>query len=439
MGAERIVAALDVGTSKVCCMIVALPSSAGREATIGRSVPGRLLGMGLQRSRGVKAGVIVDLGEAEEAIRSAVGRAEANAGLDVNEVYVTVSCGRLKAQSFSAHAAVAGPVVTEADIERAVVAGRAFAERDGRCLLHLHRLGYRLDGEDGIRNPRGMSGEKLSVALTAVTADEQPLRNLSLLIQRCYLSTAGLVAVPYASGLAALTEDETSGGTIVIDLGGGTSSLAVFGDGHLLHADVVALGGNIVTYDIARALQTPPHDAERIKTLYGNLIGAASDEHDLIPHAHADPARPGLQQTTRAQLRQIIRPRMEEILKLLADRLERSGFAAMPGSRVVLTGGASQLAGLREFAARQFRRPVRIAAPRPLIGMDPALANPAYASAIGIFHALIAPGTGFAVQGEEARLPRARGYLGRVSQWFKESFWDDVEETGVDGRRGGLG
>ena len=432
-GSERIIAALDVGTSKVCCMIAAIPAASMRKPVAAGGVPSRLLGLGLQQSKGVKAGVVVDLAEAEDAIRAAVGRAEAEAGLTVGEVHVTVSCGRLNARCFSANAAVKGAAVSEADLERALSAGRAFAEKDGRRLLHLHRLGYRLDNEEGIRNPLGMAGEKLSVALTAVTADEGPLRNLLLLIQRCYLSVAGLVATPYASALAVLSDEEADQGSVVIDLGGGTTTLAVFDGGHLLHVDALAIGGNHVSYDIARALSAPLQEAERIKTLYGNLVGAASDAHELIAYAPAGTDGSSLEQTTRAELRRIVAPRVEEMLGLVRDRLERSGCAAIADRHIVLTGGASQMAGLREFAARGFASSVRIGAPRPMAGMPQGVPGPALAAVAGVMHALVAPGAGLRWPEEAAGSLRRHGYLGTVGRWLRESFWDEERASRSDG------
>jgi cell division protein FtsA len=428
--ASEVVALLDIGTTKIACMIVELSPAARHAKAIGAAVPARLRGFGVYRSKGIKAGVVVDLGDAEQAIRAAVGRAETDAGLTVEEVYVSVACGRLKSLNFSANTPVAGERVSDADVERVLVAGRGFAERDGRALLHLHRLGYRIDGEAGIVNPRGMAGSKLAIDLNAVTVDETPLRNLLLLVQRCFLTVAGLVATPYASGLAVITEEEARLGVTVVDFGGGTTTISVFADGHFVFADAIALGGGHISYDIARRLSTPLYEAERIKTVYGNLVGAPSDERELISYSLVGDGEQGLYHTDRARLRAIVTPRAEEMLGLVRERLSGSGFGAFAASRLVLTGGASQLAGLPEFASHCLGATVRIGTPRPVAGMPANLAQPAFATLIGMGHALIAPGLASGIGGAEAAGTERPGALGRFGQWLKESFWDDDSALG---------
>ncbi|MEQ1712598.1 MAG: cell division protein FtsA, partial [Hyphomicrobium sp.] len=357
---------LDIGTSKIVCLIASVDPRGPEHGDIPRAT---VLGVGHQRSRGVKAGVITDLDDAEEAVRTAVGQAERMAGVTLDAVYVAVSCGRLKSRIFSANADVEAGVVADGDISRAMAGGRAYAERDGRTLVHLNRLGFRLDRTAPVRDPRGMAARQLSADLHAVTADDAPVRNLVMAVERCHLGVAGLIAAPYASALAASTVDERRLGVTVIDLGGGTATMASFADGQLIHADAVPVGGNHLTYDIARALQAPLAEAERIKALYGTLVVASSDEHEAFSYPLAGEEEGATNRATRAQLRAVIQPRVAGTMALIAERLARADMASVATGRVVLTGGSSQLVGLGDFAAAALGRPVRAAGVSQIAGL----------------------------------------------------------------------
>ena len=425
--ATRTIAVVDIGTSKICCLIVEIDPSAARKQKFGQPLAGKMLGFGTQKSRGIKAGVVVDLAEAEEAIRAAVGRAERQSGVNVEDVILSVTCGRVKSVNFRANAKVATGFVKDDDIARVLNAGRNFVEKDGRALLHLHGLAYQLDGQAGLANPRGMTGETLSIDLNAVTADEPAMRNLALLIERCYLNASGLFSTPYASGLAVITEEEAELGVFVIDLGGGTTTVSVFAEKQFLYCDAIAVGGNHITYDIARWLSTPLAEAERIKTLYGNLVGAVSDEHELVAYPVVGVGEAELLHVTKADLGRTIRGRVEKTFEIVRQRLEQSGFQDYAGSRVVLTGGGSQLAGMLEFAQRHLDRQVRIGGPRPIAGMPGSLAGPQFATAVGLIHAELAPGATPRSLDNSRPGQGGPGYLGKVGRWFRDSFWDDDE------------
>jgi len=286
-GGERLVTLIDVGSSKISCLIVALspPVASRHQGAVSQAAPAvRVLGLGHQRSRGIKAGVVIDLNEAEQAIRATVSQAERAAGLQVEQVVVSVSCGRLKSHNFAASADLTQSLIEPADIERVMIGARAFAERDGRSLVHLNKIAFRLDGAAGIAEPLGMSCRRLTADVHAVTADEAPLRNLLAAVERGYLSVAGVIAAPYASALACTTPGERQLGVAAIDMGGGITSIAVFVDGHFLYTDAIAVGGTHITYDLARALSTPLAEAERIKTLYGSMTKAHSDANELVSY-----------------------------------------------------------------------------------------------------------------------------------------------------------
>ena len=321
---------------------------------------------------------------------------------------------------FAANAEIESGVVADSDIARMLDGGRAYTERDGRMLLHMNRLGYRLDGAEGVRDPSGLAARQLTAHLHAVTADEAPLRNLLLLIERCYLGCDGLVATPYASGIATTTEEERAIGVTVLDIGAGTTSISLFSDGRFTGAEVVPVGSQHITYDIAKTLQTPLPEAERIKTLYGTLVSAQSDEHESFSYPLAGEEDGASYQTSKARLTDIIRPRVAQILSLVRERLALNGASAHAGEKVVLTGGASQLLGCCEFTANELGRPVRLGRPSAVPGVSESINGPQFAVLMGLASAggqLGVEGVGFP---DRAAFPQ--GYIGRVGSWLKAGF-----------------
>jgi cell division protein FtsA len=266
-----------------------------------------------------------------------------------------------------------------------------------------------------------MAGRELCLSMHAITADEPPLRNLLHVVERCYLESEGIVAAPFASALAATTEEERRQGVLCIDFGGGTTSLSIFIDGRSIYADGVPVGGSHVSYDIARALSTPLAEAERIKTLYGTLMQARSDEREVVSFPGTDDSGEAHFQTTRAELCAIVEPRARALCGLVAERLAQSGVEQAAGGRVVISGGASQLVGLAEWWSLQTGMTVRVGAPRNLGNVQMSLGSPAFSTAVGLVLAGISTD---ALAGAERELPAvaAGGYLGRIHGWIRESF-----------------
>ena len=334
----------------------------------------------------MKAGTVIDLAEAEAAVRQCADLAERTARMQLD-----VGGGRRcrpaarRASSFRRRSRSRGSAIGERDIARVLAAGSRHSARDGRAVLHSLPIGYVLDDARGIRDPRGMLGHRFGVDMHVVTADVSAARNLMLAIERCHLDVEAMVASPYVAGLSALADDEADLGAAVIDMGAGTTTIAVFAGGRFVHADGFALGGQHVTMDLARGLNARVADAERIKTLYGSVLAGASDERDMIavPPVDNDEREPP-QFVSRAKLVRIIKPRVEEILEMVRDRLAASPFAAEPRGRVVLTGGASQLTGLPELAAQVLGRPVRIGRPLGIAGLPEEAKGPAFAVATGL-------------------------------------------------------
>jgi cell division protein FtsA len=413
---DDVIGLLDIGTSKTVCVIVAVPQSRAGESL--RQVEVRVLGTGVCPSRGVKSGTVFDLHEAEQSVREAVAEAERAAGTAVESVLLSVACGRMKSTTFTADTNIEGRVVEAADIERLLAAGRKHAERDGRTLLHMNCISYRLDGTAGVGHPLGLAGKTLGSDLHAVTADEAPLRNMVHVVERAYLSAAGLVPAPYASALAATTGEERQSGVLCLDIGAGTTSLATFAQGHLLWSEVVPIGGNHATFDIAQTLSAVVYEAERIKKDYVTLARAAGDDQDVIAYALADDEAGADARTTKGQVRAIVHDRMLRLFGDVAERLERSNTARY-AKRIVLTGGASQQAGLGELAADFFARPVRVARMQPIEGLPAGFVSPAFSTPVGLVQVALDPAAG--THWEQGGL-EARGYLRRMGQWLRESF-----------------
>ncbi len=421
---SALVAALDVGTSKIACLIARLKPQAPQDVLLRRSHTVDLLGFGHTLARGIKAGTVVDLAAAEEAIRQAIDLAERAANMQLESVVVSVSAGKPGSELFSASVTVAGSTVTDGDIARVLSAGSQHSIRPGRAVLHSLPIGYSLDEATGIRDPRGMLGRHFGIDMHVMTADMSVARNLMLAIERCHLDVGAMAASPYAAGLSALADDEADLGAALVDMGAGTTTIAVFAGGRLVHGDGFAVGGQHVTMDIARGLNARIADAERIKTLYGSVLAGGSDERDMIsiPPVNQDD-REAPQFVSRAGLVRIIKPRVEEILEMVRDRLANSPFAAELRGRVILTGGACQLTGLPDLATQIIGRPVRIGRPLGIAGLPEAAKGPAFAVATGL---LVYPQ---AVHLEHFEPRRTRhqatgtgGYFTRVGRWLRESF-----------------
>jgi cell division protein FtsA len=367
---------------------------------------------------------VVDLAEAEEMVRQAIDIAESGAGVQLESVVVSLSGGRLGSERFVAGIELANGVVTDGEIARVLAAASRHSVRDRRAVLHSLPIGYALDAANGIRVPRGMLGRRFGVDMHMVTAEVATVRNLMLTIERSHLSVEAMVATPYVAALAVLADDEADLGAATVDLGAGTTTLAVFSGGRFVHADGFALGGAHVTMDLARGLNTRIADAERIKAIYGSVLTGGSDERDMItiPPVGDDEREPP-QFVSRAAIVRIIKPRVEEILEMVRDRLKSSPFAAEPRARVVLTGGASQLAGIADLASHVLRRPVRIGRPLGIAGLPDAAKGPAFAAAAGL---LVYPQAAHLEHFEPRRtrqlMTGTGGYMARVGQWLRESF-----------------
>jgi cell division protein FtsA len=415
---------LDVGSSKVCCMVAKLKPCDDGKLLRGRSHRIQVIGIGHQKSQGVKSGLVIDLDRAEHAIRLAVDAAERMAGLTVDSLIVNMTAGRLKSETFSATINLGGHETDEADIKRVLAAGAKQALRSEREVVHALPVGFSLDSERGVRDPRGMVGETLGVDMHVLTGDAAPARNLELSINRSHLSVERMVATPYASGLAALVDDELEMGAACIDMGGGTTTISVFSEGRFVHGDSIPVGGNHVTLDLAKGLSTSLEAAERLKVMHGSALPGSADDRDLVSIHPIGEEYEAAQQVPRSVMTRIIRARIDETLEMLRDRLAKSGHGAVIGKRVVLTGGAAQLSGLPEAARRVLGRNVRVGRPLGVAGLPEAAKGPAFSATVGLLiYPQVASFESHPAQGmSRLKMTGTGGKLHRMSQWLRDSF-----------------
>ena len=420
---SAILCVLDIGSSKIVCLIARLAPMEASDMLRGRTHRCRILGIGHQRSRGIKGGAVVDMEEAEKAIRLAVDAAERMAGVEVSSVVVNSTGGRLSSQHYTAKIGVGGKAVSDYDVGRVLEAASATTARQGRAVLHSLPTGFSLDQTRGVRDPKGMIGDELGADMHVIGCDAAAVRNLMLAIERCHLGIDAIVATPYAGGLSALVDDEAEIGATLVDMGGGTTSTGVFEGGNLTHVDAFAVGGNHVTLDIARGLTTRMSDAERLKTLHGTALSSTSDDREIISVTQVGEDADHPNHVPKSHLVRIIKPRIEEILELVRDRLQAAGYATQ-GRRVILTGGAAQLTGVAEVARRIISPHVRIGRPLGIQGLPESAKNPAFAAAVGLMiYPQFAGVEHFEPRGHQVQQATGTdGYMGRVGRWLKENF-----------------
>lgn len=421
---SNLVAALDVGSTKICCMIAELqPPRQKGQVDLKQLL--KVIGFGQTLSRGVRAGAVVDIREAECAIRLAVDTAERMAGVTIDQVYVSVSGGRTQSHCHSGKVRTQTGIVTTRDLENAVSAALACVSVGKRTILHLAPVGHGLDGVANITTPLGMHGEELIADIGLTTIEPTYLRNLAAAIERAHLHPAGFVIAPYAAAKAALTVDEISLGALLVDLGGAITSVGLFNNGRLVAADSVPVGGLHITHDIAHGLSTTVAHAERMKTLFGTVLPHGHDNNELLSvPLLGEKGIDTIRKVTKSQLTNILRPRVEEILELVQDKLSSPAFALHPAGRVVLTGGGSQLTGIRELASAILGRQVRLGQAAGLAGLADHARHAGFAVATGTLCYAVKPDQHYAVPKEAATaFQRAQmGYVRRVGQWLAEAF-----------------
>ncbi len=399
---------VDIGTTKVACLI-------GRVESDGTL---RVLGFGWQKGRGLNSGDITDLEAAEKAIRACVGAAEDMADLRLRSVTVNLTCGQPESRLFNVQWPVGGRAVSENDIRGVLNEGRGRSEVDGREPIHVLPLNFAVDATDHVIDPRGLFCSLLNARLHVIDAAATSLRTMESCIARCDLEIEDLVSAPLASGLSSLVREERELGATIIDMGGGTTSMAVYADNQIMHTAYLPIGGLHVTKDLAIGLSTTLIHAERLKTLYGNVESSPDDDREMLPVPLIGEDDHQLAKVPRSMVVNIIRPRIEETFEYIKDRLDSSGLGRTAGNRVVLTGGACQLPGVREMAARMLNRQVRLGRPAALRGLPELASGPAFSTAAGLLS--WAAGDGRAFQDIDLSGEPQVGLLRRLVNFLKE-------------------
>ncbi|MBZ0067980.1 MAG: cell division protein FtsA [Thiobacillus sp.] len=404
---KNLVVGLDIGTSKIVCIVAEINDEGVLE----------IIGMGTSPSRGLRRGVVVNIEATVNAIQRALEEAELMADCKIREVYTGIAGSHIK--SFNSHGmfAIKDKEISQMDVDRVVETARAVNIPTDQQILHTIPQEFIVDGQEDVRDPLGMSAVRLEVKVHIVTGAVSAAQNIIKCVRRCGLEVADLVLQPLASAMAVLTEDERELGVCLVDIGGGTTDIAVFTNGAIRHTAVIPVAGDQVNNDIAVALRTPPKEAEDIKVRYGCALRQLADARDMIevPGIGDRPPRTLSRQT----LAEFIEPRMEELYSLVQAELRRSGFEELLSSGIVITGGSAGMQGMVELGEEVFHMPVRMGWPRYEGGLAEVMHNPRYATCMGLLMA------GLESRGRDA--PKLTGnsfkdILERMKSWFKGNF-----------------
>jgi cell division protein FtsA len=369
---EPIIVAIDIGTTKICTLVA-------REETPGQL---RILGVGIEPSQGVHKGVVVDMVAASQGVVRSVEKAERTCGLEIDSALVSLAGSHVSSINSRGVVGVAGRTIDEGDIARAVDAAKAVAIPHNREIIHIIQRGFNIDGQEGIRKPLGMHGYRLEVETHIITASAASVENLRQCVGAAGVDVSQFVLNPLASAEVVLTETEREMGVVVCDMGGGTTDMAIYIGGDVWHTNVLAVGGDHITSDIAHGLRLPITQAEEIKVKHGHAIKSEvnpAESFTIKPFGEEQPV-----QINRQELAHIIEARVEEIFSLVLQEIKRSGYDGLLPAGMVLTGGSSALPGIRSLASRTLNLPVRIAGPENLIGMADKIDTPAFSTSIGL-------------------------------------------------------
>jgi cell division protein FtsA len=404
---NSIVVGLDIGTSKVCAVVGEMTES-GVE----------IIGVGSHPSQGLRKGVVINIEGTVNSVKKAVEEAGLMAGCEIHTVFTSISGGHIKAFNSHGIVAVKNKEVTQRDLERVIDAARAVAIPMDRDVIHVLPQDYIIDDQDGIREPLGMSGVRLEAKVHIVTGAQTSAQNIVKCCNRTGLNVAEIVLAPLAAAEAVLSDEERELGVVLIDVGGGTTDIAIYHDGTVKHTAVVGIGGNHVTNDIAAGLRTPFNDAERIKQRHGFARASMvnDDERVDVPSV----AGKGPSSVSRQILCEIIEPRLDEIFELVQKEVAKSGFEGALTSGIVITGGSMLLPGAVEMAERSFGLPVRLGMPARVRGLIDIISNPTYATGVGlVLHGMKRQERGVYRAREDKILSKVKH---RMSDWLSEFF-----------------
>lgn len=369
---EPIIVGIDIGTSKICTLV----------ARVEDGTHLRILGVGIEPSQGLRKGTVVDLNAAAVAVSRSIEKAERTSGFEINAALVSLAGSHVSSINSRGAVGITGGIVDLDDIDRALDAAQAVAIPHNREIIHVIQRGFSIDGQDGIRTPVGMHGYRLEVEAHIITASASTVENLRQCVGASGIDISQFVLNPLASGEVVLSETERQMGVAVVDIGGGTTDMALYVDGDVWHTMVLAVGGNHVTSDIAHGLRLPIPQAEEVKLKFGHALvsGVNPEEQFTVRSFGVDSP----ERIKRSDLANIIEARMEEIFDLLRQEIRHSAYDGLLPAGIVLTGGSSLIPGCRQLASQVLGVPVRIAKPQNLIGLTDQLDSPAYATSVGL-------------------------------------------------------
>jgi len=405
---KNLIVGLDIGTSKVVAIVGEIKGPDHIE----------VIGIGHHPSRGLKKGVVVNIESTVQSIQRAVEEAELMAGCEIHSVFAGIAGSHVRSLNSHGIVAIRDKEVTPGDVERVIDAARAVAIPADQKILHILPQEFIIDDQDGIREPVGMSGVRLEAKVHMVTGAASAAQNIIKCVRRCGLEVDDIILEQLASSYSVLTEDERDLGVCIVDIGGGTTDIAVFTDGSIRHTAVIPIAGDQVTNDIAVALRTPTHHAEEIKVKYACALPqlASPDETIEVPSVGDRPARRLARQT----LAEVVEPRYEELFSLVQAELRRSGFEDMIAAGLVLTGGSSRMEGAVELAEEVFHMPVRLGTPQHVQGLSDVVRNPVYATGVGL---LLFGSRGLSSGGSEESLQGGfKEVWDRMKSWFQGNF-----------------
>jgi cell division protein FtsA len=405
---KNLLVGLDIGTSKV----VAVVGDTNADGQL------EIIGIGSHPSRGLKRGVVVNIEATVQSIQRAIEEAELMAGCQIHSAYTGIAGSHIRSLNSHGIVAIRDTEVVQGDVDRVIDAARAVAIPADQKILHVLPQEFIIDHQEGIREPIGMSGVRLEAKVHLVTGALSAAQNIVKCVRKCGLDVSDIILEQLASSYSILTDDEKELGVCMVDIGGGTTDIAIFSDGAIRHTAVIPIAGDQVTNDIAVALRTPTQSAEEIKLKYACALTEMASHEDLIevPSVGERPRR----RLSKRSLAEVVEPRYDELFTLVQAEIRRSGLEDIIAAGIVITGGASKVAGAVELAESIFKMPVRLGAPQNVSGLSEVINNPIYATGVGLL--VYAKQQQYGGRSESAINPGFKGLWGRMQSWFKGNF-----------------
>ena len=405
---KNLIVGLDIGTSKIVAIVAEMKPDGGFE----------VIGMGSSPSRGLKKGVVVNIESTVNAIQRALEEAELMADCKIRDVWTGIAGSHIR--SFNSHGMVAikDREVAQSDVDRVVETAKAIPIPTDQQILHVLNQEFVIDGQEDVREPLGMSGVRLEVKVHIVTGAVSAAQNIMKCVRRCGLEVNDLILQPLASAMAVLSEDEKDLGVCLVDIGGGTSDIAVFTQGAIRHTAVIPIAGDQITNDIAMALRTPTKEAEEIKRRYGCALRELADPQEMVEVPGV--GERGSKKMSRQTLAEVIEPRVEELYSLVQAELRRSGFEELLSSGIVITGGSAAMQGMVELGEEVFHMPVRLGLPSYAGGLSEVIRNPRFSTGVGLLMAGLSQHQ--RQQIEKMQSGSFNQIVGRMRKWFETNF-----------------